>query len=58
MMECTRNADVAPEAADNLPEIRDGKMKVSHLPGLGIQLDQDYLKSHRATGEPWWGGLN
>jgi L-alanine-DL-glutamate epimerase-like enolase superfamily enzyme len=55
MMECTRNADHAPEAAGNAPIIRDGRMLVSSLPGLGVELDQDYLKANRAEGEPWWG---
>jgi galactonate dehydratase len=57
LMECLRNADRPennPEAAGNLPVIRDGKMKVSQLPGLGVQLDMDYLKANRAEGEPWW----
>jgi hypothetical protein len=30
-------------------------MKVSTRPGLGVELDQEYLKSQRAEGEPWWG---
>jgi hypothetical protein len=30
-------------------------MKVSTLPGIGVDLDQDYLKANRAEGEPWWG---
>lgn len=55
LMECTRDADKAPEAAENAPVIRDGKMLVSTLPGLGIVLDQDYLKATRVEGEPWWG---
>ena len=55
MLECTRNADHAPEAAENPPVIRDGRMIVSTLPGLGVVLDQDYLKANRAEGEPWWG---
>jgi len=55
MMECTRTADQAPEAASNAPVITDGRMKVSTLPGLGLDLDQDYLKATRAEGEPWWG---
>ena len=54
MMECVRTGDQAPEAASNAPVIRDGKMKVSTLPGLGIVLDDDYLKANRADGEPWW----
>jgi len=55
MMECTRNADQVPEAASNVPVIKNGRMKVSTLPGLGIDFDQDYLKANRAEGEPWWG---
>jgi galactonate dehydratase len=55
MMECRRTADQAKEAASNTPVIQDGCMKVSTLPGLGLDLDQDYLKGTRAEGEPWWG---
>lgn len=55
MMECTRTADHAPEAASNAPIIKNGRMLVSTLPGLGLDLDQDYLKANRAEGEPWWG---
>jgi galactonate dehydratase len=54
MMECTRNADQAKEAATQLV-IRDGRMRVSTLPGLGLDFDLDYLKAARAEGEPWWG---
>jgi galactonate dehydratase len=54
-LECTRNGDQAPEAAANPPLIRDGHMIVSTLPGLGVELDQEYLKANRAEGEPWWG---
>ena len=55
LMECTRDANQAPEAAENAPVIRDGKMVVSTLPGLGIVLDEEYLKATRVEGEPWWG---
>jgi L-alanine-DL-glutamate epimerase-like enolase superfamily enzyme len=54
MMECRRDADRAPEAASNVPVIRDGRMKVSTAPGLGIDLDLDYLNANRAEGEPEW----
>jgi hypothetical protein len=30
-------------------------MKVSTLPGLGLDLDLDYLKANLAPGETWWG---
>jgi galactonate dehydratase len=55
MMECTRTADAAPEAAGEKLVIEDGMMKVAQRPGLGLQLDMDYLKANRADGEPWWG---
>jgi galactonate dehydratase len=55
MMECVRNADQAAEAASNAPVIRNGRMRVSTLPGLGLDLNQDYLKANRVEGEPWWG---
>lgn len=52
MMECTRNADQAEEAISNTPVIENGRMKISKLPGLGLDLDQDYLKATKAEGEP------
>jgi L-alanine-DL-glutamate epimerase-like enolase superfamily enzyme len=55
MMECTRRVDEAPEAAGNRPVIRDGRMTVPTLPGLGLEYDMDYLKAARVEGEPWWG---
>ena len=55
MMECTRTADRAEEAASNAPVIKDGRMQVSTRPGLGLDLNQDYLKANRVDGEPWWG---
>ncbi len=54
MMECTRRADEIRWMSPNPIEIVDGYMKVSTRPGLGVELDQDYLKSQRAEGEPWW----
>ena len=55
MLECRRDAYQAPEAAANVPVIKDGKMMVSSAPGLGIEFNQDYLKANMAPGEPWWG---
>jgi L-alanine-DL-glutamate epimerase-like enolase superfamily enzyme len=52
-MECRRDADQAPEAS-NVPAIRDGRIAVPTRPGLGLELDLDYLKATRAEGEPWW----
>ncbi|HZR00883.1 MAG TPA: mandelate racemase/muconate lactonizing enzyme family protein [Chloroflexota bacterium] len=54
MMECRRDAAVAPEAAANVPVIENGRMKVHSAPGLGIELNFDYLNANRAEGEPEW----
>ena len=53
-MECTRNAAAAPEATGEKLIIKDGHMHVAMRPGLGLELDFDYLKANRADGEPWW----
>lgn len=58
MMECRRDAWQAPAAAANKPVIQNGRMQVSTLPGLGLVLDQDYLKSTLLPGEPWWDELD
>jgi galactonate dehydratase len=55
MIECLREADQVAEAASNKPIIVNGKMKVSDLPGLGIDFDQEYMKANLGEGEPWWG---
>ncbi len=55
MLECTRRADELPWAVKNPLVIKDGYMEVSMQPGLGVELDQEYLKAHLAEGEPWWG---
>ncbi|NKB69002.1 MAG: hypothetical protein GKR89_18190 [Candidatus Latescibacteria bacterium] len=55
MLECVRNADQAEEAASNAPVIKDGCMEISTLPGLGLDLNQTYMKENRNEGEPWWG---
>lgn len=54
LLECTRRAAEAREATGEKLVIRDGKMKVAMRPGLGLELDFDYLKANRADGEPWW----
>jgi len=54
-IECRPGFDEAPEAAGNIPMVKDGRMQVHSLPGLGIMLDEGYLKANLADGEPWWG---
>ena len=36
-------------------KVRDGRMQVSTLPGLGVEIDEKYLRANAAPGEPWWG---
>jgi galactonate dehydratase len=57
MMECSTRADQYSWAQPNPLDIRDGYMKVSDKPGLGLELDQAYLKANRLESEPWWGDL-
>ncbi len=55
MMECGRGAGQSDIFASNAPVVKDGKMTVSMLPGIGFDFDQDYLKENMVEGEPWWG---
>lgn len=54
MLECVRTPEIAPEAALPFPEIKNGRLKISNRPGLGVELNQDWLMHNRADGEPWW----
>jgi galactonate dehydratase len=42
-------------AAGNPPEVRKGLLKVPAAPGLGLDLNFDYLKKNLAEGEEYWG---
>ncbi|HEY4201845.1 MAG TPA: mandelate racemase/muconate lactonizing enzyme family protein [Devosiaceae bacterium] len=53
-IECAMRATGFAWAGDNPLEIKNGRMKISSRPGLGVELDADYLKGHRFAGEPWW----
>ncbi|MBL8593008.1 MAG: hypothetical protein JNK01_09995, partial [Devosia sp.] len=53
-IECTRRADSLAWASPNPLVVRDGKMQVSMAPGLGVELDQDWISGHRFAGEPDW----
>jgi L-alanine-DL-glutamate epimerase-like enolase superfamily enzyme len=37
------------------PYIKDGFIRVSEKPGLGIELNPDVVRAHLAPGETWWG---
>lgn len=53
-IECTRRADSIAWASPNPLVVKDGKMQVSMAPGLGVELDQDWISGHRFAGEPGW----
>ncbi len=42
-------------AAANAPVVAKGRLKVPSAPGLGLELDEDFLRSQMREGEPWWG---
>jgi L-alanine-DL-glutamate epimerase-like enolase superfamily enzyme len=42
-------------STDGPAVVRNGILQVSDRPGLGLNVDDKYLKSHLADGEPWWG---
>jgi len=53
-IECTRRATANRWAAENPLRIKNGRMQVSDEPGLGVTLDEDWLKGHRFADEPYW----
>ncbi len=55
MLECVRRPEQYRGVLGQPIVIRDGRMQISAAPGLGIDIDHDYLQAHRAPGEPWWG---
>ncbi len=55
MLECVRRPEDAPEAAAPFPAIQGGRLRVSQEPGIGVTLNEEWLKANRAEGEPWWG---
>jgi L-alanine-DL-glutamate epimerase-like enolase superfamily enzyme len=46
-MECAAGADRIPWAIKNPIVIKDGYMEVSNDPGLGVELNQEYLRANR-----------
>lgn len=45
---------VEPMAAGEPPEVAEGKLKVAAGPGLGIQVNEDFIREKMRPGEPWW----
>ena len=41
-------------AAANPPVVRNGLLAVVMAPGLGLDLNMDYLRKNLVDGEPWW----
>ena len=42
-------------AASNPPLVRKGELKVPMEPGLGLDINPDFLRRNLPDGEPWWG---
>jgi L-alanine-DL-glutamate epimerase-like enolase superfamily enzyme len=42
-------------AADHEPEVRNSVMQFPEGPGLGLRINEDWLRQHMAKGETWWG---
>ncbi len=42
-------------AAGSPPEVRKGRLTVPTTPGLGLEIDPDFLKANLAPGEQYWG---
>ncbi len=55
MMECGRGAGQSEIFASNAPVVKEGRMTVSVLPGIGFVFNVEYLKKNLAEGETWWG---
>ena len=37
------------------PIIKGGKIQIPDKPGLGVELNEDYVRAHLPPGEQWWG---
>lgn len=37
------------------PAVKNGILRVPDKPGLGLDIDEAFLRKHVAPGEPWWG---
>ena len=42
-------------AAGKAPDVRKGKLTVPTGPGLGLQINPDFLRANLTPGEPYWG---
>jgi L-alanine-DL-glutamate epimerase-like enolase superfamily enzyme len=41
-------------AAGSPPEVRKGLLTVPTAPGLGLEINPDFLKKNLVAGEPFW----
>ena len=37
------------------PAVRDGRLRVPEKPGLGLDINEDFLRRQKPADEPWWG---
>ena len=53
-IECTRRASSIGWQTPNPLRISNGRMEISTAPGLGVELDQEWIAAHRYPGETGW----
>ena len=49
------NRHVENMVVSNAPQVRNSRLKVPDIPGLGLDFNWDYLKANLAPGEEFWG---
>jgi L-alanine-DL-glutamate epimerase-like enolase superfamily enzyme len=37
------------------PAVKNGVLRVPDKPGLGLDIDEGFLRKQMGKGEPWWG---
>ncbi len=37
------------------PLVKDGHIQLPDKPGIGVELNEEYVRAHLASGEQWWG---
>jgi L-alanine-DL-glutamate epimerase-like enolase superfamily enzyme len=42
-------------SANGAPEVRNGLLKLPAAPGLGLEMNSDFLRKNLAPGEEYWG---
>jgi L-alanine-DL-glutamate epimerase-like enolase superfamily enzyme len=48
---------IEPMSAGEIPVVKNGILHMPEKPGLGLDIDEAFLKKHLPKDEPWWGDL-